>query len=418
MIYHFVKYLNDIGIQFSGQNLFYFISFRAALAFILSLIVTIVFGKNIINFLRKKQIGESIRDLGLEGQAEKKGTPTMGGFIILLGILVPVLLLCKLNNIYILLMIFVTIGFAAIGFLDDYIKKFKKDKEGLPGRKKIAGQVLIGLIVGAVLYLSPDVIIKRELVDTMRVVSSEKVATQIDMTRSLSAGFVDARGPITTIPFVKSHELNYGKLLSPFTDSYMKYAWLIFIPIVIFILTAVSNGANITDGIDGLAGGTSAIISLVLLVFAYVSGNVLFAKYLNVMYIPLTGELVIYCAALTGSCIGFLWYNTYPASVFMGDTGSLAVGGIIGTLAVILRKELMLPIFCGIFLVENLSVMLQVAYFKYTKKKYGEGRRIFLMSPLHHHFQKKGYHESKIVMRFLIVGILLAMSTLITLKLR
>lgn len=418
MIYHIVKYLNDIGIQFSGQNLFYFISFRAALAFIISLIVTIVFGKNIIEFLRKKQIGESIRDLGLEGQLEKKGTPTMGGFIILLGILVPVLLLCKLNNVYTLLMIFVTVAFAAIGFLDDYIKKFKKDKEGLPGRKKIIGQVIIGLIVGIVLYVSPDVKIKRELVDTMRVVSSDKAATQIDMTKNLSAGFVDAKGPITTIPFVKSHELNYGKLLSPFTDNYMKYAWIIFIPIVIFILTAVSNGANITDGIDGLAGGTSAIISLVLLVFAYVSGNVLFAKYLNVMYIPLTSELVIYCAALTGSCIGFLWYNTYPASVFMGDTGSLALGGIVGTLAVILRKELMIPIFCGIFLVENLSVMLQVAYFKYTKKKFGEGRRIFLMSPLHHHYQKKGYHESKIVMRFLIVGILLAMTTLITLKLR
>ncbi len=418
MIYQLVKYFNQQGLHFAGENLFRFISFRAALAMIISLIVTIFIGKAIIDYLRKLQIGEDIRELGLQGQAEKKGTPTMGGFIIIIGILTPVLLLCNLANIYIQLMIFVTIAFTVIGFVDDYLKKFKKNKEGLAGKWKIAGQTLIGLIVGVVLYAHPSVIIKRELVNTMSIESSDNITEKIHMDKNISASFVDAKVPVTTIPFVKSHELNYAKLLSFITDDYEKYAWIIFIPIVIFILTAVSNGANITDGIDGLAAGTSAVISIVLLIFAYISGNILFAKYLNVMYIPMTGELVVYAAALVGACIGFIWYNAYPAQVFMGDTGSLALGGIIGTMSVILRKELLLPIFCGIFFVESISVILQVAYFKYTKRKFGEGRRIFLMSPLHHHYQKKGMHESKIVMRFIIVGLLLALLSLLTLKLR
>ncbi|MCG9910850.1 MAG: phospho-N-acetylmuramoyl-pentapeptide-transferase [Flavobacteriales bacterium] len=411
MLYYLFKYL-DRYVDFPGAGVFQYISFRAGMAIILSLIISAFFGKRLIQMLRRLQVGESIRDLGLEGQLEKAGTPTMGGLIILGSILLPVLLFARLDNIYVLLMLISTVGLGLIGFLDDYIKVFKKNKEGLAGRFKIVGQVGIGLLVGTVLYFHPDVTMRRKIVDTG--VRTE----QTQNTSTTDSKFVDVNTQVTTIPFVKNHEFNYSKLLSFMGDGYEKYGWLIFIPICIFIITAVSNGANITDGIDGLATGTSAIIGTVLGVFAYISGNAIFSDYLNVMYIPNSGELVVFTAAFVGACIGFLWYNAYPAQVFMGDTGSLALGGIIATLAICIRKELLIPILCGIFLVENLSVMMQVSYFKYTKKKYGEGRRIFKMSPLHHHYQKLGMHESKIVSRFWIVGIGLAIFTLITLKLR
>lgn len=411
MLYYLFKYL-DRYVDFPGAGVFQYISFRAGMAIILSLIISAFFGKRLIQMLRRLQVGESIRDLGLEGQLEKAGTPTMGGLIILGSILLPVLLFARLDNIYVLLMLISTVGLGLIGFLDDYIKVFKKNKEGLAGRFKIVGQVGIGLLVGIVLYFHPDVTMRRKIVDTgLRTEQTQNTSTT-------DSKFVDVNTQVTTIPFVKNHEFNYSKLLSFMGDGYEKYGWLIFIPICIFIITAVSNGANITDGIDGLATGTSAIIGTVLGVFAYISGNAIFSDYLNVMYIPNSGELVVFTAAFVGACIGFLWYNAYPAQVFMGDTGSLALGGIIATLAICIRKELLIPILCGIFLVENLSVMMQVSYFKYTKKKYGEGRRIFKMSPLHHHYQKLGMHESKIVSRFWIVGIGLAIFTLITLKLR
>jgi len=412
MLYYLFEYL-DKFVDFPGAGVFRFISFRAAMALLLSLTISAVFGKKLIAMLHRKQVGETIRDLGLQGQMEKSGTPTMGGLIILAAILIPVLLFTKLTNVYILLMIATTVWLGLIGFLDDYIKVFRKNKEGLAGRFKIVGQVGIGLLVGAVLYFHPDVTMRRKIMaQEPRVFPNETQMQQIEN------NYVDVNTQVTTIPFVKNHEFNYSKIVAFLGEGYENYGWIIFIPVCIFIITAVSNGANITDGIDGLATGTSAIIGTALGIFAYVSGNSIFANYLNVMYIPNSGELVIFSAAFVGACIGFLWYNAYPAQVFMGDTGSLAIGGIIATLAICIRKELLIPILCGIFLVENLSVMMQVYYFKYTKRKYGEGRRIFRMSPLHHHYQKMGYQESKIVTRFWIVGIGLAVLTIITLKLR
>jgi len=413
MLYYLFKYL-DTAFNFPGAGVFEYLSFRAALAIITSLIISLFFGKRWISYLNKKQVGETIRDLGLEGQLEKQGTPTMGGLIILTSILVPVILFAKLVNVYILLMVFTTIWLGAIGFLDDYIKVFKKDKQGLRGKYKIAGQVILGLIVGLVMYFNSDIIV-REKGPTdgqaiAEVVQGEQQLPKFSITQE--------RSTKTTIPFVKNNEFDYSSLLSWLGDGYQKWAFLIFIPIVIFIIVAVSNGANLTDGMDGLATGTSAVIGLTLGLLAWVSGNIIFADYLNIMYLPTAGELTIYISAFVGATVGFLWYNTYPAQVFMGDTGSLSLGGIIAVFAIIIRKELLIPILCGIFLAESLSVIIQVAYFKHTKKKYGEGIRIFKMSPLHHHFQKLGYPEPKIVQRFLIVGIFLAVLTIITLKLR
>ncbi len=411
MLYYLFTYLDE-KYDLVGAGVFQFITFRAAMAIIFSLIICLLFGKSLIRLLQRQQLGETIRDLGLEGQAEKAGTPTMGGLIILMGILVPVLLFAKLENIYIILLIVTTVWMGLIGFLDDYIKVFKKDKKGLRGIFKVAGQMVLGIIVGAVIYFHPDITIKEKLpqnqeVETLRP-ANEPLSLYGEAEKSLK----------TTIPFFKNNELNYSDALNWLGETGQKWAWLLFIPIVIFIITAVSNGANLTDGIDGLATGTSAIIGVTLGIFAYVSGSIIFADYLNIMYIPMTGELVIFIAAFVGACIGFLWYNAYPAQVFMGDTGSLAIGGIIAVFAIVIRKELLIPILCGIFLVENLSVVMQVSYFKYTKKKFGEGRRIFLMSPLHHHYQKAGYNESKIVTRFWIIGIFLAVITFVTLKLR
>ena len=417
MLYYIFKFLKEQW-NIPGAGLFQYISFRAALSVTLSLIITIIYGKNIINFLRSQQIGETIRELGLQGENQKRGTPTMGGLMILRSILIPTILFARIDNVYILLMIIATTWLGIIGFADDYIKVFKKDKRGLAGTFKVIGQVGLGIIVGAVLYFSPGVITKEEIpMGEVYKYDSEKVTKITDDNGDVHY-MVSEKAPTTTIPFTKNHEIDYSVILSAFNADWAKYAWLIFIPVVIFIITAVSNGANLTDGIDGLATGTSAIVGVVLMVFAYVSGNIIFADYLNIMYIPNAGELVIFCAAFVGACIGFLWYNAYPAQVFMGDTGSLALGGIIATLAIIVRKELLIPVMCGIFVIENLSVVMQVSYFKYTKKKFGEGRRIFLMSPLHHHYQKLGMHESKIVSRFWIVGILLAVLTMVTLKIR
>ena len=404
MLYYLFTYLHE-AFDLPGAGVFQYISFRAAMAVIVSLLISMIFGKSIIRILAEKQVGESVRDLGLEGQAEKAGTPTMGGIIILSAILIPTLLFAKLDNIYVILMLITTVWMGFIGFLDDYIKVFKKDKEGLAGKFKILGQVSLGLIVGSILYFHPDVVMREQV----EVVNE---SAQIEYVQE------DVKSTMTTIPFVKNNEFDYSDLLSWAGEKAQGWAWLIFIPMVIFIVTAVSNGANLTDGIDGLATGTSAIIGLVLAIFAYVSGNIIFADYLNIMYIPNSGELVIFIGAFVGACVGFLWYNSYPAQVFMGDTGSLAIGGIIAVFAIAIRKELLIPIVCGIFLVENLSVVMQVTYFKYTKKKYGEGKRIFLMSPLHHHYQKAGLHESKIVTRFWIVGIMLAILSFVTLKLR
>jgi len=413
MFYHLFTWLKQ-QFNISGAGLFQFITFRAALSVILSLIISAVMGKRIIRYLQKKQIGETVRDLGLAGEQTKKGTPTMGGIIILLAILIPTLLLTNLTNIYVLLMITATIWLGAIGFIDDYIKVFKKNKEGLAGRFKILGQVVLGLIIGSTLYFNKNVVVQREVVGTP--IRNERVIGEIiKKIDGKEKRYVNVKTPITTIPFVKDHEFNYAKLLP---KSWEDYTYILYILIVIFIITAVSNGANITDGLDGLAAGVSAIIGICLAVFAYASGNLVFADYLNVMYIPNLGELSIFIAAFIGACIGFLWYNAYPAQVFMGDTGSLALGGIIGALAIIVRKEILIPIFCGVFFVENVSVMIQVAYFKYTKKRFGEGRRIFLMSPLHHHYQKLGYHESKIAVRFWIVSILCIVMSIITLKIR
>ncbi|WP_320815328.1 phospho-N-acetylmuramoyl-pentapeptide-transferase [Flavobacterium sp.] len=406
MLYYLFQYL-DRAFDFPGAGVFQYITFRSALAFIMSLGFATIYGKKIINFLRNQQVGETVRELGLDGQKQKAGTPTMGGIIIILATLIPVFLLARLENIYIILLIVTTIWMGAIGFIDDYIKIFKKDKDGLKGRFKVLGQIGLGLIVGSVLYFSPHVTVRK---DTLK--------ERIKIEQGVDASSLNEKSTATTIPFFKNNEFDYAEVLSFMGDGYEKYSWLIFIPFVILIITAVSNGANLTDGIDGLAAGTSAISVLALGVFAFVSGNVIFSDYLNVMYIPNSGEMTIFIAAFVGALVGFLWYNTYPASVFMGDTGSLTIGGIIAVIAISIRKELLIPILCGIFLAENLSVILQVGYFKYTKKKFGEGRRIFLMSPLHHHYQKKGYHESKIVTRFWIVAIFLAIFSLVSLKLR
>jgi phospho-N-acetylmuramoyl-pentapeptide-transferase len=376
-------------------------------------------GKRIILYLRKKQIGETVRDLGLEGQLQKQGTPTMGGIIIIAAILIPVLLFARLDNIYIILLILSTLILGTIGFIDDYIKVFKKDKKGLSGRFKVIGQVSVGILVSTILYFHDDVVVKRKVFDNnLQKIEITELENDLEKKYAKSYTWKEEKSLITTIPFVKNNEFDYSRLISWIGDDYKKWSWLVFIPIVIFIITAVSNGANITDGLDGLAAGTSAVIGVTLAVFAYVSGNTIFADYLNIMYIPNLGEMVIFIAAFVGACVGFLWYNSYPAQVFMGDTGSLTLGGIIAVFSLAVRKELLIPIFCGVFLIENLSVILQVSYFKYTKKKYGEGRRIFLMSPLHHHFQKLGMHEAKIVTRFWIVSIMLAILSIVTLKMR
>ncbi len=422
MFYYLFNYLHK-QYDFPGAGVFHYISFRAALALIVSLLISMVFGKRIIDLLHRKQVGEIVRDLGLEGQLEKKGTPTMGGLIILSAILIPSLLFARLDNVYIVLILITTVWLGVIGFIDDYIKVFKKDKKGLQGKFKVLGQVGIGLIVGIVLYTNSHVVVRE------KIYTSGQSAYSIDeMIKTGSApampiySKVETKSMKTTIPFVKNNEFDYSLLLAFLGDGYKKWAWLIFIPIVIIIITAVSNGANITDGIDGLATGTSAIIGVVLGILAYVSGNTVFADYLNIMYIPNAGELVVFIAAFVGACVGFLWYNSFPAQVFMGDTGSLSLGGIIAVFAIAIRKELLIPILCGIFLVENLSVMMQVAYFKRMKKKFGmeyaRENRLFKMAPLHHHYQKLGMHESKIVFRFLIIGIMLAALTIVTLKLR
>ncbi|MDA0379611.1 MAG: phospho-N-acetylmuramoyl-pentapeptide-transferase [Bacteroidetes bacterium] len=399
MLYHLFDFL-ERNYQLPGASLFQFLSFRAALATLTGLIIGSVFGRSIIAFLRRKQIGESIRDLGLEGQAQKAGTPTMGGLIIIGATLVPALLFTDLTNVYIQLLILTTVWMGSIGFIDDYIKKFKNDKNGLKGIFKIAGQVSLGVVVGAVLYFHPQVTLREE-------------SAGVSLRES-----VEVKSVKTNLPFFKNNELDYADFLTFFSEDLAPYAWVVFILVVIFIITAVSNGANLTDGIDGLAAGSSVIIVLTLLLMAWVSGNVLFADYLNIFYLPRVGEVVVFSGAFIGGLIGFLWYNAYPAQVFMGDTGSLTIGGLIAVIALIVRKELLIPVLCGVFLAESLSVMGQVGYFKYTKKKFGEGRRIFLMAPLHHHYQKKGYHESKIVTRFLIVGILLAVLSVVTLKIR
>ncbi len=412
MLYYLFEYLEK-HYQLPGAGLFQFITFRAAVAIILSLLVSTIFGKKIINFLRKKQIGETVRELGLDGQKEKTGTPTMGGIIIILSTLIPVLLLAKLDNIYIILLVVSTIWMGAIGFVDDYIKIFKKDKAGLQGKFKVLGQIGLGIIVGTTLYFHPEVTIKEEIQNTTQ--SQQELIAGVPIKREFKE---EEKSTRTTIPFVKENELDYSDLISWAGKGYKEYSWLIFIPFVIFIITAVSNGANLTDGIDGLASGTSAIIVMTLGIFAWISGNIIFSDYLNIIYIPRVGEITVYIAAFVGALVGFLWYNAFPAQVFMGDTGSLTIGGVIAVIAIVVRKELLLPILCGVFFIEVVSVMMQVSYFKFTKKKYGEGRRIFLMSPLHHHFQKKGFHESKIVTRFLIVGVMLAIVTLATLKVR
>ena len=404
MLYYLFDYL-DKHFNFPGAGLFQYITFRAFAATVMSLGIAAIWGKTVINLLRKLQIGEDIRDLGLAGQMQKKGTPTMGGFIILLSLLVPVLLFAKLHNIYIILLIVTTIWLCAVGFLDDYIKVFKKNKDGLSGKFKIVGQIGLGLIVGLTMWFHPDI--------KVRFYEKAKIAANIGEVQK----FIDSKSLISTVPFMKNNQFDYSNLIPDFLGL-DQYTWIIYVIAVIFIITAVSNGANITDGIDGLAAGTSMIIGIGLAVLAYVSGNKVFSQYLNVMFIPNSGELAVFCAAFVGACIGFLWYNSYPAQVFMGDTGSLMLGGIIATLAIVIRKELLIPVLCGIFLIELLSVILQVSYFKYTKKKFGEGRRIFLMSPLHHHFQKKGYHEAKLVTRFWIIGILLVIISVVTLKLR
>jgi phospho-N-acetylmuramoyl-pentapeptide-transferase len=424
MLYYFFDWLTNAGIRVPGGGLFQFLTFRILMAILFSLLISMVLGKRIIKLLKKLQIGESVRELGLAGEQQKKGTPTMGGIIILLGILIPTLLFANLSKVYILLMILSTVWLGAVGFVDDYLKlqakrrkqaggaEYKKtDKDGLAGWLKVIGQVGLGLVIGLTLYFNPNTKTYREYTGKPTSMNNVKVIEMNGQKRY----FVTASEPITTIPFVKNHEFNYSKLLP---ESLRNYTWILYVLVVIFIVTAVSNGANITDGLDGLATGVSAIIGMCLAIFAYASGNILLADYLNIMYIPNLGELSIFIAAMIGACIGFLWYNSFPAQVFMGDTGSLALGGIIAAVAVMVRKELLIPIFCGVFLIENLSVIIQVSYFKYTKKRFGEGRRVFLMSPIHHHFQKVGYHESKIVLRFWIVNILLVVFAIMSLKIR
>jgi phospho-N-acetylmuramoyl-pentapeptide-transferase len=423
MLYQLFQWLSSEGIKFPGSGLFQFITFRALMAILLSLIITLVYGKRIIRFLQHMQVGESVRELGLQGEEQKKGTPTMGGIIILMGILIPTILFANLDKVYIRLVLLSTVWLGIVGFVDDYLKlrakrmaqkagaNYKKsDKDGLAGWSKVMGQVGLGIIIGATLMFNDNVKVFREYKGDVKPAQATEIKFE-----GKTRYFVPANEPVTTIPFVKGHEFNYAKLLPKAARG---FTWLLYIGIVIFIVTAVSNGANITDGLDGLATGVSAIIGVCLALFAYASGNLRLADYLNIMYIPNLGEVSIFIAAMIGACIGFLWYNTYPAQVFMGDTGSLALGGIIAALAIIVRKELLIPIFCGVFLVENLSVMLQVSYFKYTRKKYGEGRRIFLMSPLHHHYQKLGYHESKIAVRFWIVTVMCVVFAILSLKIR
>ncbi len=407
MLYYLFEFIEQ-KFQFPGATLFQFLSFRASFAIIISLLFSLIYGRRIIQILKAKQIGESIRDLGLDGQKEKAGTPTMGGVIIILGTLIPVFLLAKLENIYIIILIISTLTMGSIGLADDYIKIFKKDKEGLKGKFKLIGQIFLGAFVGAVLYFHPEVTVKEEIriFETGKTTKIEEVFNQ------------EKKSTLTTIPLIRDNAFDYSDLVTWISPSMKRYTWIVFIPIVIFILTAVSNGANLTDGIDGLAAGSSAIMVLALGLFAWVSGNLIFSDYLNIMYIPNVGEVVIFVAAFSGALIGFLWFNTYPATVFMGDTGSLTIGAIIAVIALIVRKELLIPLLCGVFLVENLSVILQVGYFKYTKRKRGVGKRIFKMSPLHHHYQKMGYHESKIVARFWIIGIILAVLSIVTLKIR
>lgn len=416
MLYYLFEYLNQ-NYDFPGLRLFQYITFRTSLAIIISLVITTVFGRRIINYLQLMQVGEPVRNLGLEGQMQKQGTPTMGGIMILLGILVPTLLLANLSNIYVILMIVTTVWMGVIGFVDDYIKVFKKNKEGLAGRFKVFGQVGLAIIVGWTMYSHPGIVV-RQTVGTNAVVKPTDAPIVLRKLGPVGVYSQDVKSTITNVPFYKNNEFDYAKVLKFLGPGYEKYAVFVFMLFVIVIITAVSNGANLTDGIDGLATGTSAIIGITLGLLAYVSGNTVVADYLNIMYIPNSGELMIFSGAFVGACVGFLWYNSYPAQVFMGDTGSLAIGGIIAVFAIMIRKELLIPILCGVFLVENISVMLQVGYFKYTKKRTGEGKRIFLMAPLHHHYQKKGYHEAKIVTRFWIIGILLAIITIITLKLR
>ena len=408
MLYYLFEYLEK-EFQFPGATLFTYISFRASISIILSLLISTIFGKSIINYLRSKQIGENIRDLGLKGQMEKSGTPTMGGLIIILATIIPVLLFSKLDNIYIMLLILTMIWMGTIGFIDDYIKKFKNNKDGLKGRYKVIGQVLLGIIVGSTLFFHPDVTIKDKNVDTQIYELADENTSIIRL---------EEKSTRTTIPFLKNNEFDYSDLITWINPALEKYTWIIFIFFVVLILTAVSNGANLTDGIDGLAAGSSAIIVLTLGVFTWVSGNIIFSDYLNIMYIPRVEEITIFIGAFVGALVGFLWYNTYPAQIFMGDTGSLTIGGIIAVISVAVRKEWLIPLICGIFLIENLSVIIQVLYFKYTRKKFGEGRRVFKMSPLHHHYQMSGYHESKIVTRFWILGIFLAILSIVTLKLR
>lgn len=414
MLYYLFTWLNE-HVHIPGAGLFQYISFRTAMAVILSLIITTVFGSRLIRLLHQKQVGETIRDLGLEGEKKKQGTPTMGGLIIIAGILIPTLLFAKLDNIYIILMIITTIWMGAIGFLDDYIKVFRKNKEGLAGKFKVIGQVGLGVLIAITMYFHPEIVARQQVVNPT---SSKPVEVIINPSTGEKTYAENVKSTKTNIPFYKNNEFDYAKVLDVFGVNSPLATFFVFLVVVVFIITAVSNGANITDGIDGLATGTSAIMGITLAILAYVSGNIIFADYLNIMFIPNSGELVIFAGAFVGACTGFLWYNAYPAQVFMGDTGSLAIGGIIAAFAILIRKELLIPVLCGIFLIENLSVILQVSYFKYTKKKYGEGRRIFLMSPLHHHYQKKGYHESKIVTRFVIVSIMLAILTIVTLKVR
>ncbi|HNQ59736.1 MAG TPA: phospho-N-acetylmuramoyl-pentapeptide-transferase [Bacteroidales bacterium] len=417
MLYYLFTYF-DLAFDFPGAGLFQYISFRAASAVILSLIITLIFGGTIIQYLKKRQIGEEIRDLGLEGQLQKRGTPTMGGLMIIAGIVIPTLLFARLDNVYIILMIITTLWLGFIGFVDDYIKVFKKNKEGLQKRTKLAGQVILGIVVGVTMYFSPDIVI-REKTETHAFLETTNVLRESNYERAQEKFTAESTKSLkTTIPFVKNNEFDYAVLVNWIGKEARSYAWLVYIPIIILIITAVSNGVNLTDGLDGLAGGTSAVAASTLGILAWVSGNIIFADYLNIMYIPNTGELAIFISSLVGATIGFLWYNTYPAQVFMGDTGSLTLGGIIAVIAIIIRKELLIPILCGIFLAEALSVLLQVTYFKYTKRRFKQGRRIFKMAPLHHHYQILGYHEAKIVQRFMIVSFMLAVITIITLKIR
>lgn len=417
MLTYLFDYLEQL--DFPGAGLFHYISFRASMALITSLIISIVFGKRLILLLRKQQIGETVRDLGLSGQIEKQGTPTMGGLIILAAILIPTLLFAKLHNVYVITMILATVWLGAIGFIDDYIKVFKKNKEGLKGRFKVVGQIGVGIIVGSIMYFHPDVQVHKRVPADYKLQAGEAIVSHQHVQsmdhKDDNSKWIVTRDMTTTIPFIKNNEFNYNWLIGDIDKS---YGWLLFIPFVIIVVIAVSNGANMTDGLDGLATGTSAIAGIALAILAYVTSNIRFADYLDVMYIPYAEELVIFIAAFVGACVGFLWYNSYPAQVFMGDTGSLALGGIIAVFAISIRKELLIPVLCGIFLIENISVILQVGYFKYTKKRFGEGKRIFLMAPLHHHYQKKGLHEAKIVARFWIVAVLLAVVTIVTLKLR